>query len=101
SRAPPIFLRSPSPTLFRSRQKYFHPPVKVHFFDENGKLTWPYVYNYRLVDVGRRIYEPITDTTYPVKLFVRTSDTYKLFGIFERSEEHTSELQSREKRVCR
>jgi len=66
-----------------NRQKYFHPPVKVHFFDENGKLTWPYVYNYRLVDVGRRIYEPITDTKYPVKFFVRTSDTYKLFGIFE------------------
>lgn len=66
-----------------NRQKYYHPPTKIHFFDENGKLTRPYVYNYRLVDVGRRIYEPITDQKYPIKFFVRTSDTYKLFGIFE------------------
>lgn len=66
-----------------NRRKYFHPPTKIHFFDEEGRLTWPYVYNYRLVDVGRRIYEPVTDTKYPIKFFVRTNDTYKLFGIFE------------------
>lgn len=66
-----------------NRQKYFHPPTKIHFFDEEGRLTRPYVYNYRLVDVGRRIYEPITDTKYPIKFFVRTNDTYKLFGLFE------------------
>lgn len=66
-----------------NRQKYFHPPTKIHFFDEDGRLTRPYVYNYRLVDVGRRIYEPQTDTKYPIKFFVRTNDTYKLFGLFE------------------
>lgn len=66
-----------------NRQKYFHPPTKIHFFDENGRLTRPYVYNYRLADVGRRIYEPITDQKYPIKFFVRTNDTYKLFGLIE------------------
>src|SRR5690625_1382303 len=66
-----------------NRQKYFHPPTKIHFRDEDGKLTWPYVYNYRLVDVGRRIYEPVTDQKYPIKFFVRTNDTYKLFGLIE------------------
>lgn len=66
-----------------NRQKYYHPPMKIHFFDEDGKLTRPYVYNYRLVDVGRRIYEPQTNTKYPIKFFVRTNDTYKLFGLFE------------------
>lgn len=74
---------APYPETKSNRQKYFHPPTKIHFFDENGRLTRPYVYNYRLVDVGRRIYEPQTDTKYPIKFFVRTNDSYKLFGLFE------------------
>lgn len=65
-----------------NRQKYFHPPTKIHFFDENGRLTRPYVYNYRLVDVGRRIYEPVTTTKYPIKFFVK-GESYKLFGLIE------------------
>lgn len=66
-----------------NRQKYYHPPTKIHFFDESGRLTRPYVYNYRLVDVGRRRYEPITDKKYPINFFVRGGPTYKLFGLFE------------------
>lgn len=66
-----------------NRQKYYHPPTKIHFLDENGKLTRPYVYNYRLVDVGRRLYEPQTDKKYPINFFVRTNESYKLLGLFE------------------
>lgn len=62
-----------------NRQKYFHPPTKIHFFDEDGKLTRPYVYNYRLVDVGRRLYEPDTSTKYPIKFFVNDGPEYNLF----------------------
>lgn len=65
-----------------NRQKYFHPPTKIHFTDENGRLTRPYVYNYRLVDVGRRIYEPQTDKKFPLKFFVK-GESYKLLGLFE------------------
>lgn len=65
-----------------NRQKYYHPPTKIHFFDENGRLTRPYVYNYRLVDVGRRLYEPQTDKKYPIKFFVR-GEPYKILGLFE------------------
>jgi len=65
-----------------NRQKYFHPPTKIHFLDDDGRLTRPYVYNYRLVDVGRRVYEPQTDRKFPIKFLVR-GEPYKLFGLIE------------------
>lgn len=74
---------APYPEDRSNRQKYFHPPTKIHFFDEDGRLTRPYVYNYRLADVGRRLYEPQTNQKYPIKFFVRSGQPYKLLGLFE------------------
>lgn len=62
-----------------NRQKYFHPPTKIHFFDEDGRLTRPYVYNYGLVNVSRRQYEPDTTKKFPIKFFVNDGRQYNLF----------------------
>lgn len=73
---------APYPEGKSNRQKYFHPPTKIHFFDEQGRLTRPFVYNYRLADVAMRHYEPLTDVQYPIKFFVR-GERYKVLGLFE------------------
>src|SRR5690554_5081086 len=53
------------------RRRSYHPPTKVHFFTPEGKLTRPYIYNYRRVDAVRNRYEPDTSKAYPIQFFVR------------------------------
>lgn len=62
------------------RREFYHPPVKIHFTDENGRLTRPYIYDYRMVNVARRQYEVDTSKKYPIRFFVR-GDSYKLFWV--------------------
>ncbi|MEC9488168.1 MAG: ABC transporter permease [Halanaerobium sp.] len=64
------------------REDYFHPPTKIHFFDEDGSLTWPYVYNYEMSDPLMREYTEVKDVKYPIKFFVRGVE-YKFLNLFE------------------
>src|SRR5690606_10607610 len=45
-----------------------------------GRLTRPYIYDYRMVNVARRQYEVDTSKKYPIRFFVR-GDSYKLFWV--------------------
>lgn len=64
------------------RRRTYHPPTKVHFFTPEGKLTRPYIYNYRRVDALRNTYEPDTSKAYPINFFVR-GEKYSVLGLFE------------------
>ena len=59
------------------------PPTKVHFFDENGKLSKPFIYGTKTTlnpATFTYVYEVDTSTRYPLKMFVKTNP-YKIAGI--------------------
>lgn len=73
-----------------NRDKFYHPPTRIHFFDEQGRLVRPYVYNYKLVRKGTRRYQEDTSKKYPIHFFVRGQEyrflwlvptTIRLFGV--------------------
>src|SRR5690606_34696182 len=74
-----------------NRSKFYHPPTRIHFFDEEGRLTRPFVYNYKLVDRGRRIYAEDPEAgKFPIRFLVRgeprrvigpITTTWRLFGV--------------------
>ncbi|MCR4391769.1 MAG: ABC transporter permease [Candidatus Acetothermia bacterium] len=62
----------------------YAPPTKIHIFDENGRLTRPFVYQVtRRLDTESWKWEYGEDRSvkHPVRFFVR-GHPYKLFGIF-------------------
>src|SRR5690554_7247643 len=76
-------LAAPFIAPYSARQQFrdfsYHPPIRLHFRDTDGRWHWrPFVYRY----------EPL-----------HSSEGYRKTA--ERSEEHTSELQSRPHLVCR
>lgn len=44
----PIY--APHDPYHQYRRKSYHPPVRVHFRDDNGNFRWPFVYNYQRGD---------------------------------------------------
>jgi peptide/nickel transport system permease protein len=59
------------------------PPTKVHFFDENGKLSKPFIYGTKTTlnpATFTYVYEVDTSIRYPLKMFVKTNP-YKIAGI--------------------
>lgn len=72
----------------QNRNLSFHPPSwsTIHFFDENGKLTRPFVYGTKVKDSSQKIYAEDKTHKYPIKFFVRSdheSDTYSVLFFFE------------------
>ncbi|MCB0124177.1 MAG: ABC transporter permease, partial [Caldilineaceae bacterium] len=70
-------------TRFEDRQQ--SPPTKVHLFDENGSLHWPFIYALsRELDQAtfKYIYTEDTAVRFPIKLFVK-GETYKFWGLWE------------------
>ncbi len=62
----------------------FAPPSKVHLFDLDGNLRWPFVYGIRQeLDFKTRQFRYILlhDKQYPVRLFVR-GDHYKMWDLW-------------------
>jgi len=69
----------------QNRSNSFQPPTRIHFLDDEGRFyIRPFVYNYRLVDETRNIYEEDRSRRYPIRFFVK-GDPYKLFGFIELS----------------
>lgn len=67
----------------RFRDYANNPPTKVHFFDENGKLSKPFIYGTKTTlnpATFTYVYEVDTSTRYPLKMFVKTNP-YKIAGI--------------------
>lgn len=74
---------APYPEGTTNRDAFYHPPTEIHFRDENGQLTRPYVYAYTKVDRSLHKYEPDpSQGKFPIKFFVR-GEPYKLLGLFE------------------
>ncbi len=69
------------------RQHFFHPPTRVHFTDEDGSLTRPYIYGTESVGWGQ--YEIVEDEKYEIQFFHRGdphtvgpfTTNFQLFGI--------------------
>ena len=71
---------APYPQEEMDRQRYFHPPQRLHWIDSNGRFhVWPFVRDTRLADPGAFRYEEGTRGV-PLKLFV-SGAPYKLFGL--------------------
>ncbi len=74
----PFFAPYSPTTNFKDR--FFHPPTKIHFRDENGLRT-PYIYKTE-VKAGWAEYEINRDKKYAIKFFDK-GDSYKFLGLFE------------------
>lgn len=73
----PIFAPySPNRTF---KEKFFHPPTKIHFSDENG-LSRPYIYETEAKNWAQ--YNVVDEKKYYINFFEK-GDKYKLFGILE------------------
>lgn len=62
------------------KDKFFHPPTKIHFVDENG-LRSPYIYKTEVKPTWAE-YEINKDKKYEIQFF-KSGDSYKFLGIFE------------------
>ncbi|MBR2430487.1 ABC transporter permease [bacterium] len=66
-----------------NRALSYAPPSKVYTIDENGKISWPYTYNYiREYEPAlmQTIYKQDRSQKYYIKLFVK-AEKYKFLGI--------------------
>ena len=65
------------------RTRSYNPPTRIHFFDDDWRLTRPYVRDYKLEfdEHYRRQYRPVETTRYPIRFFVR-GDEYSFLGLF-------------------
>lgn len=62
------------------REKPYHPPTKIHFFDTNGKFhIRPFVYNTVIDNPIFKTYKEDTSVIYPLKLFVDGKERKILF----------------------
>lgn len=66
-----------------SREHSYCPPMSIHFFDQDGRLTRPYVYkmSFFFDETHRRIYTEDTSKPYPIQFFIK-GDSYRLLGLF-------------------
>ncbi|HIQ22353.1 MAG TPA: ABC transporter permease [Planctomycetes bacterium] len=75
---------APYPHTKQFRTLTYAPPTKIHIFEENGRLTRPYVYKtVRYLNTATFQWEYSEDRSrkYYIKFFVR-GHPYKLFGLF-------------------
>ena len=69
----------------RFEKQQYHPPTRVHIFDENGRLRTPFVYgttSTRDVIMLARIFEEDTRVRYPIRFFF-PGESHKLLGFIE------------------
>lgn len=64
-----------------NRDKFYHPPTRIHWRDEDGRFARPYVYNYVPVGSSSQRYVPVpTLGKFPVRLFHR-GEAYRLLWL--------------------
>jgi len=56
------------------RDLSYQPPSRIHLFDTEGKLRWPFVYrmSYRFDENHERVYTEDKSKRYPIRLFPRS-----------------------------
>src|SRR6266480_4054863 len=78
---------------FTDRRLFYAPPAGVHLVDARGRWhARPFVYAYRLIDPGLRIYGPDPSRTYDIHFFARGSP-YRLLG-FVPTDVHLMEVDA-------
>jgi len=70
---------APYPYDLQNRQAPYHPPTRVHIFDQQGRLTHPYVHPYRLENSLLKTYKEDKTGTCEVEFFTQTPYGFKLF----------------------
>jgi len=71
---------APYPYDLQNREAPFHPPTRIHFFHE-GKLTFPFVYKYELVDPLFKVYEEDPSVRCKLKFFTSTPWGFKVLSV--------------------
>ena len=74
---------APYSKYYSNREMSYAPPSKVYTIDENGKLSFPYTYNYKREfepSLLQTIYKQDRSQKYYLKLFVKAEE-YKILGI--------------------
>lgn len=73
---------SPYDYATQHRRFAFAPPTPIHFFDKDGRLSWPFVYGLQRErdPRGRWIYRENTGQVYPIRFFTQ-GDPYHLFWL--------------------
>ena len=70
---------SPYPYDYQHKNNEYHPPTRLHFFDENGKFHLiPFVYEYQRINPSIPIYKENKEKKYKLKFFVRGKEHYLL-----------------------
>ncbi|NPA32866.1 MAG: ABC transporter permease [Aquificae bacterium] len=73
---------APYPYDLQNRSAPYHPPTRIHIF-KDGKLTFPFVYKYELVDPLFKVYREDKSTACRLKFFTKTPYGFKLFSVEE------------------
>lgn len=66
------------------RKLSYTPPTKIHFIDEQGRVSFPYVYQLKseFDQFYKRVYTEDTSKKYYLRLFAR-GDEYKILGLIK------------------
>ncbi len=73
---------APYPATYECRKKPYHPPVSIHFFDEEGFSFIPFIYQYR-IEVNQyyeKVFVPIKEKRHYLCPFIK-GEPYRLWGI--------------------
>jgi len=73
---------APYPYDLQNRKAPYHPPTKIHFF-HNGKLSFPFVYRYELIDPLFKVYKEDKSVRCRLKFFSKTPYGLRLLSVEE------------------
>ncbi|AAC07433.1 ABC transporter permease [Aquifex aeolicus] len=71
---------APYPYELQNRNAPYHPPTRIHFF-KDGKLTFPYVNKYELVDSLFKVYRENKNISCRLKFFTKTEYGFKFVSV--------------------
>jgi len=71
---------APYPYDLQNRKAPYHPPTKIHLF-EDGRLTFPHIHPYRLVDPLFKVYEEDRTQRCRLKFFTTTEHGFRILGV--------------------
>ena len=75
-------LIAPYPYALQDRRSPFHPPTRIHFF-KDGRLTFPYVHPYKMVDPLFKVYVEDKTQVCELRFFKRTEHGIRMLSVEE------------------
>jgi len=71
---------APYSMTLQDRERFYHPPSRIHVRDAGGRWHAPFIYGTRMQDRARVIYVEDTSVRYPVRTFVH-GEPHKLLWL--------------------